>query len=117
QSAAVATVMLRDGQTSHIDLQIPSGRITGIVADAATGAALDSAAVYAPSDAAGCESRLELAMRRAATTRTDGSGAFTLKNLRGGVHRVIAGGTDFMASGALAHALVATTRGVGAARG
>jgi hypothetical protein len=106
QSAAVATVTLRDGETARVDLEIPAGRIVGTVVDAATNAPLAGIAVYAASDGASGESMFELAMRRAATTRTDAEGKFSLRNLRSGAHRVIAGGSDFLGSGTPDHALV-----------
>ncbi len=106
QSAAIATVTLRDGETTHVELDIPGGGITGVVVDAASGEPLAGVAVYATgADEAG-ESMLELAMRRAAAARTDASGAFHLHNLRGGSHCVVAGGSDVLAGGGTRHAIV-----------
>ena len=106
QSAAIATATLREGETTTIDLEIPAGAVTGRVVDGLTGEPLAGVAVYAATAGEAGESMLELAMRRAATVRTDEKGAFRLRNLRGGVHRVVAGGSDLFAGGSTRHALV-----------
>jgi hypothetical protein len=80
--------------------------VTGTVVDAESGEALAGVAVYAASAESTGATMLELAMRRGATVRTDAHGAFELKNLRGGVLRIVAGGGDLFGGSSGTHALV-----------
>jgi hypothetical protein len=106
-SAATQPVRLTEGQTTRVDLVIPTGGLKGKVVDAATGAALAGVAVYAASAEPGAN-LLELATRRAAAVHTNANGEFTVKHLRNGRYVLTAGGSDLMTSSPADHAVVRT---------
>jgi uncharacterized GH25 family protein len=106
-SAAAQPIHLSDGETTHVELVIPTGGLGGTVVDAATGAPLSGVAVYAASAEPGAN-LLELATRRAAAVHTDANGAFLVKHLRDGRYVLTAGATDLMSSAPADHAVVRT---------
>lgn len=106
-SAATQAVRLTEGETTRVDLVIPTGGLRGTVVDAATGAPLSNVAVYAASAESG-GNLLELATRRAAAVHTDANGAFLVKHLRDGRYVLTAGATDLMSSAPADHAVVRT---------
>jgi uncharacterized GH25 family protein len=106
-SAAAQGVRLTEGETSHVELVIPTGGLRGKVVDASTGAPLANVAVYAASTEPGANV-LELATRRAAAVHTDTNGAFLVPHLRDGRYVLTAGASDLASSAPADHAVVRT---------
>ncbi|MBL8841473.1 MAG: carboxypeptidase regulatory-like domain-containing protein [Planctomycetes bacterium] len=107
-NAALVPVLLKDGATSEVAIDVPAGSLVGTVVDAESGAPLAGIAVYlAIADDGDAAHPLELAMRRTMAARTDAAGRFTVPRVPPGRCRVVAGGSDLLSTAAREHAITA----------
>ncbi len=108
-NAALVPVLLKEGSTVDVTIDVPAGALTGAVVDAESGVPLAGIAIYlAAATDGGSANAMEMAMRRTMAVRTNADGRFTLPRVPAGACRVIAGGGDLLSNRSRDHALAAT---------
>jgi len=98
-NAAFKPVLLRDGETTDVTVEVPAASVSGTLVARDGGEPLAGITVYVAAAEGASTNATEMALRRSLATRSDAKGQFQLQHVRAGRCRIVAGSGDLIGGG------------------